>query len=286
MSCQFCFVIMPFSEEENNGKVFAEGIRPAIESLGIECIRLDQVNFTQKITDAIVERIKGAYFVVADLSSEKPNCYYECGFAHALGKPVILATSDIRSIHFDLRDFPFIIYRSPDELRSKLSRSVMETILTTKPRLHDDPHNGNFGRKAVSGDRLLTATISPAPQYADYECDVVLEVRSLPAGRPFRGQVTFFLHPTFDPDEIRVKVTNGTASTRIEADGAFTVGAESDRGRTRLELDLGTIPGGTDSFYAEVEEQSSWWKIWKQRLDDLRANTIDIFARPVGIEGD
>ena len=35
--------------------------------------------------------------VIAEVSAPNPNVYYEIGFAHALGKPVVLVTRDIQS---------------------------------------------------------------------------------------------------------------------------------------------------------------------------------------------
>lgn len=43
----------------------------------------------------------------------------------------------------------------------------------------------------------------------------------------------------------------GIAEDKIVSYGAFTIGAETDNGQTRLELDLMDVPGGTRSFYEE-----------------------------------
>jgi hypothetical protein len=43
-------------------------------------------------------------------------------------------------------------------------------------------------------------------------------------------------------------VRRGVATARKRAYRAFTVGAEADEGRTRLELDLAQVPGAPSPF--------------------------------------
>ncbi len=46
-----------------------------------------------------LQDLKGAAFVLADLSLERPSCYYELGLAEALGKPVYLIAIEKTDIH-------------------------------------------------------------------------------------------------------------------------------------------------------------------------------------------
>ena len=46
-----------------------------------------------------LQDLRGAQFVVADLSLERPSCYYELGLAEALGKPVYLTAEERTAIH-------------------------------------------------------------------------------------------------------------------------------------------------------------------------------------------
>lgn len=248
----YCFVIMSFSDVADTQATYVRGISPAIEGLGIRCVRVDETEFQGRITDEIVRLINGAYFVVADLSEERPNCYYEFGYAHAQGKPIIPVIRTGFRIHFDLHDLPFIVYDTPEKLFEKLRNRIRGTVLLSQgPQSDDDPHKGEFGRSAVdlAHGRLLTASISPAGEDEDHECDVHLEVRSLPGAPELQGTVTFYIHDDFDPDFFNIQAKNGVAKLWIEADGAFTVGAVADRRTTRLELDLAQVPGGTDDFY-------------------------------------
>jgi hypothetical protein len=47
----------------------------------------------------IIEQIEASGLVIADLSKERPSCYYELGIAEALGARVILIAEKGTSIH-------------------------------------------------------------------------------------------------------------------------------------------------------------------------------------------
>lgn len=248
----YCFVIMSFSEALDTQNAYTDGIRAAVESLGIPCIRVDETHFQGRITERIVDLIKGAYFVVADLSEEKPNCYYECGYAHAFGKVILPVIRKGHRIHFDLHDLPFIVYETPGELARRLRERIIRVVLTTRGRKSGrDPRKCEFGRCAVDLERgrILTATIIPSDS-SRYECDVSLEVRPLPGSPPVEGIVTFYLPDEYEPYYYNTRARKGVAQWPVEAHNAFTVGAVADKRATRLELDLAQVPGGPPRFYA------------------------------------
>jgi hypothetical protein len=58
------------------------------------------------------------------LSGERPNCYYETGFAHALGKEIILPINTKDKIHFDLSGHRFIQWETESDLRKGLKKRV------------------------------------------------------------------------------------------------------------------------------------------------------------------
>ncbi len=115
-----------------------------------------------------------------------------------------------------------------------------------------DPHKGNFGGSPEANGRVLEATITPAAGPKSAACKVLLRVRSTNSAKPLNGNVTFYLHPTFEQwQRYDVPVTGGIAEDTITSWGRFTVGAVADGGDTRLELDLATVPGGTTKFYSQ-----------------------------------
>jgi hypothetical protein len=244
---QKCFVVMSFST--NRKSVYDEGIKPTVESLGINCYRVDEMAFTTAILQEIQNSIEQSYFVVADISEERPNCYYEIGVAHALGRPVILTKDHMSKTHFDLSGFSVIEYRSPEDLSILLKERIIGSILTLKTETdYEDENRGHFGLMAFKKCKLLTALIIRANSKKWFK--VRASVFSVdPKKSPLKGTVKFFLHSSYDPKKRLVKVKNGVATVEVDAYGAYTIGARLDQDHTELELDLKTIPGGSRRFY-------------------------------------
>lgn len=110
-----------------------------------------------------------------------------------------------------------------------------------------DPNKTKFGESAQRNDRALRASISrSAISSTIYR--VELTVASTNTANPLTGSVIFHLHPTFRKQIVEQPVVNGVATLIIMAYGAFTVGAEADGGKTRLELDLAQNPDATNDF--------------------------------------
>lgn len=118
---------------------------------------------------------------------------------------------------------------------------------------NSDPNRGKFGGSSVSNGRVLEAVITPAVNAQSAACDVVISVKSTdPKEKPLKGRVEFFLHPTFGRwKRYQVNVKQGAAQDRITSWGVFTVGAIADDGKTKLELNLREVPGGTRKFYLQ-----------------------------------
>jgi hypothetical protein len=112
-----------------------------------------------------------------------------------------------------------------------------------------DPNKGHFGGSRTSNGRELRASITPVAGTDSAACRVHLSVVSIDKNKPLAGTVVFHLHPTFRRyREYEVDVVDGVAEDTITSWGAFTVGAEADEGKTRLELDLMEVPGSTRKF--------------------------------------
>ena len=65
-----------------------------------------------------------------DLTNERPNVFFEAGFAHGLGKTPIYVARHGTPIHFDIKDYPIITFRNMKELKEGISKRLI--ALTTK----------------------------------------------------------------------------------------------------------------------------------------------------------
>jgi hypothetical protein len=101
------FVIMPFTDDMD--PIF-EGVRDAGEAVGLAVKRVKDVQGDYRITDQIIQMITDARLVVADLTHERPNVYFELGFARGLEKTVITIARHGTTVHFDVKDWTYISY--------------------------------------------------------------------------------------------------------------------------------------------------------------------------------
>ena len=71
--------------------------------------------------------------LIADITYDRPNVYYELGFAHGLGRPVVLLARNGTELHFDIKDYNTIFYKNFKELHSKLS-SRLDKLISPKTK--------------------------------------------------------------------------------------------------------------------------------------------------------
>lgn len=105
------FVIMQFSEEYN--ELYKEVIKPVCEEYGLECERADDFFTTNVIIQDIIQSIVSASVIIAEITPDNPNVFYEVGYSHAIGKPTILLCDRKRDkLPFDLSSFRTLFYEN------------------------------------------------------------------------------------------------------------------------------------------------------------------------------
>jgi nucleoside 2-deoxyribosyltransferase len=89
-----CFVAMWFNPELK--AVYGQAIQPAIEYIEegateprFRAVRIDNEEHVNDINDEIIAQIRRSRFMVCDLTGYRGGVYFEAGFAHGLGMPVI-----------------------------------------------------------------------------------------------------------------------------------------------------------------------------------------------------
>ena len=133
---RLCFVAMPYGPEWF-GQV-KEKISLAAEKTGFKAIvSLEQLT-PGPILDQIWQGIRVADVVLADITDNNPNVFYEIGLAHALGKEVIVITQDDGKVPFDIRNSRYIPYDV-----TKLSELKTELVDAFNSVTARYPHEGN-----------------------------------------------------------------------------------------------------------------------------------------------
>ena len=69
-------------------------IKTLLSEYNAVAIRIDKEFPLEQLVARIKQEIEQAEFVIADLTEERPSCYFECGYAEALKKKVIYIASE------------------------------------------------------------------------------------------------------------------------------------------------------------------------------------------------
>ena len=80
------------------------------------------------ITRDIWEKINRARFLIADLTGQNPNVFYEVGLAHALGKDVVLLTQTMTDVPFDLKAMRCIVYAYTPPGMKEMETALRATV--------------------------------------------------------------------------------------------------------------------------------------------------------------
>ena len=107
MSDKVCFIISAIGESgnptrERADKVYKYLIAPVCEDLGYKPIRVDHVNAVDNINETIINYLKTAHMVIADMTEHNPNAFYELGFRQALELPLVPIIESGGKLPFDV----------------------------------------------------------------------------------------------------------------------------------------------------------------------------------------
>lgn len=130
----FVFVIMPFSERQIDTY---DAIQRAVKRADpkLTAGRVDEQPGAISITDEIHSSIRRASLIVCDLTEERPNVYYELGFARGIGRRLICIARTGTTIHFDVYGLKIIYFDSYRSLEERLASEVaamMRSAATAK----------------------------------------------------------------------------------------------------------------------------------------------------------
>nr|DAM91791.1 MAG TPA: CMP/hydroxymethyl CMP hydrolase [Caudoviricetes sp.] len=129
-----CFIVCPISSEDsdirkNSDKLLKHLIQPVCNKLGFETVRIDKHFHNEQITDEIIRYLEEAELVIADTTTNNPNCFYEIGYRKAISKPLILIRSIGENLPFDISGINSLSYNLQDldnveEFKEKLEGNI------------------------------------------------------------------------------------------------------------------------------------------------------------------
>lgn len=133
MTEKICFIVTAIGESgtetrDRADEVFSYLIAPVCEELGYKPVRVDQVDAVDNINETIINYLKTAPMVVADMTGHNPNAFYELGFRQALELPLVPIIQTGNKLPFDVISQRTVFYnlsvgkieQSKRELKAKM----------------------------------------------------------------------------------------------------------------------------------------------------------------------
>jgi DNA-binding transcriptional ArsR family regulator len=138
-----CFVIAPIGEDEsivrkNSDDVLKYIIKPIASNCGYKAIRADEVSKPGVITSQIIQHIIQDDLVIADLTDENPNVFYELAIRHFIKKPFIQITQSQGKLPFDIAQIRTIYFESKDMGSVEACKTELERQIKA---IEEDPDN-------------------------------------------------------------------------------------------------------------------------------------------------
>lgn len=126
------FVVMQFSDPYHD--LYKEVITRVADEHDLRAYHAGEVFGPGVILDDIVKGIIEAKIVIAEVTEQNPNVYYELGYAHALDKPTILLAERGKKPPFDISGYRHLFYdntiggktRVADDLRKHIRAILRE----------------------------------------------------------------------------------------------------------------------------------------------------------------
>jgi hypothetical protein len=95
--------------------VYVDAIGPSAAEAGKHAVRLNLQFVQERVRTELIEALKSAELVIADLTGRNPNVLYAVGLAHALGKHVLLLAQHLEDFPLDKRSHEVIAYAGDRE---------------------------------------------------------------------------------------------------------------------------------------------------------------------------
>jgi hypothetical protein len=122
------FVIMSMDEKDPLLEDAHLTIKRVCKTFNLDAKRAADIEDSEKLPDLIEDRIKKAQILICDLTGERPNVYYELGFAHGLRRKVNIYARKGTTIHFDVHHYNVKSYKNTTELEEMLHSRLSDLL--------------------------------------------------------------------------------------------------------------------------------------------------------------
>ncbi len=120
------FVVMQYSAPYN--ELFTEVIEPVCGSRDISAIRADETYGPGHVLTDILYQIYTSKLVIAEITPENQNVFFEVGYAYATGKPIIFVAEKSKQLPFDVSGFRVLFYENSIAGKAKIEEQLTRFI--------------------------------------------------------------------------------------------------------------------------------------------------------------
>jgi hypothetical protein len=182
-----CFVIGPIGEEGSEARSIANWllkgiVKPVLEAEPFlyEVTRADGIPDPGLITNQIINAILDADLVVADLTGQNPNAFYELALRHMAAKPVIHMIMNGQPIPFDNKDYRTIRYgineieifeKAKEDLAEQARAVLKEGYKVSNPVTKARGHK-ELTASGDTRDQLISALLNSI-EYIKYRLETI-----------------------------------------------------------------------------------------------------------------
>jgi len=127
------FVVMPFRGQDMTETYTA--IKDECKKLKLRAKRVDENPGSGLVIRQITDLIERSEFLICDLTYERPNVYYELGYAHGVGneaEDILLIAKEGTVLHFDIAPLRVQYYTTTENLRTIISSNLKAMIKATR----------------------------------------------------------------------------------------------------------------------------------------------------------
>jgi signal transduction histidine kinase len=159
-----CFLAFPHSPDFDPVR---EAVKKGVTESGFKVLSPDQQPILPGSTlrDAFIGELARADCIVADITDQNPNVYFELGLAQAMGKGLLIIANkrSINKIPFDLREFLVISYEVNQTALSDLEKRVSVSLRKYRRSPQRSPILGRLASSSrpffIDWDRLERSEI-------------------------------------------------------------------------------------------------------------------------------
>jgi hypothetical protein len=109
-------------------ELYEHVIREVCDDFDVAPLNASEMIGPGVIMEDIVRELQTSRLVVADITPNNPNVYFEVGYARALGKPIVLLAQKGTKLPFDVAGFRVLFYENTIGGKARLDESLRRHI--------------------------------------------------------------------------------------------------------------------------------------------------------------